>query len=213
MKNLKAISKLEKKKKREAKTIQPKNCWFLEAHPEIKSKGDEQMTKKTKTKDKMDGEWKELELDSDLFNMMKQMRHEPKEVRDEFLKTLKDGFKDAEKSIIKKAVAEGIITQKEYDKLKGKYIDDDGVCSLATYIDAVRMQKKHPEDKAIFVTMPGTLLLKDRKKFEKRFGVLIRTPAEQIEIFKKEDPKAFAEFEKQMEKDRHEESRAMDYIG
>jgi len=167
------------------------------------------MPKKTKTKDDW-RDWKEL--DASFFDMMKQMRNEPKEIRDAFLKTLKSGFKDAEKAIVKKAVDEGIITQEEYDKLRKKYMYD-GISSLASYIDAVRLQRAKPEDKAIFITMPETPLFKDRKELKKRFGVIIKNPSEQIEVFKKEDPKGFAEMMERRDKELAEESKTTSYIG
>jgi len=105
------------------------------------------------------------------------------EERKRFMEKLKKNTFEVEDIVMEEAYNEGILTKEEYEKkYRHKYVDN-GADSFPELMQSVLFNRRNPDpaDQTIFITT-NSKILDDREKLTERFGLVIKTPKEAIEI-------------------------------
>jgi len=132
--------------------------------------------------------------------------------REHMISMMKMAYDSAEPLIIKDIVKAKIMKKDELKKMMPDFDDETGN-SLVMYLDSVKMKREDiRKDKMVFVTV-NPKLMTNKKMLESRFGVLIQTPQQVLDRFKKESPKEWKEFEEDRKKEKKEDDDTKRYIG
>jgi len=122
------------------------------------------------------------DFDPRILIALKDMDEEKKK---DLLERLRQNTFKMEEVVMEEVYKEGILTKKEYEKeYRHKYICPvHGGDSFPEFMQSVLFNKRNPDpaDQTIFVTTNSTIL-NDREKLTEKFGLVIKTPREAIEV-------------------------------